>query len=201
MTVYPPAEVRLRTNLKADPISGCHVWTASVDGGGYGRLMHNGRRVLAHRFAYELVRGPIPGGLVIDHLCRNRRCCNPDHLEVVTFAENVLRGEGAPAKNARRTHCVNGHALSGANLRVDKRGGRVCRTCHARTCNVGRQRRLAARSPMERALAKLRGAWKRFDVRDTERGVEILRPGRPALLLTHEAARDFNNMMEEARNA
>ncbi len=83
----------------------CWEWLACCVEG-YGQFfVANGKRVKAHRFAYELLVGTIPDGLTLDHLCRNRKCCNPSHLEPVTVAENVLRGEGPCAQNARRTHC------------------------------------------------------------------------------------------------
>ena len=85
----------------------------------------------AHRVAWELMRGPIGAGLQLDHVCRNRRCVNPDHLEVVTNAVNVLRGVGPSAINARRTHCSNGHAFSVENTRIGPRNGRrICRACN-----------------------------------------------------------------------
>lgn len=80
--------------------------------------------------SHELHKGPIPEGLVIDHLCRNRGCVNPDHLEAVTQRENILRGEGLAAANARKTHCPKGHPYSGENLYVvPSSGRRQCRIC------------------------------------------------------------------------
>jgi hypothetical protein len=78
---------------------------------------------------YEALVGPIPDGLFLDHTCRNRNCVNPQHLDPVTNKENILRGEGSPAKNARKTHCKNGHPLKGENLVRGSKGERVCRTC------------------------------------------------------------------------
>lgn len=90
---------------------------------------------LAHRLAYTLLVGPIPEGLVIDHLCRQTLCCNPLHMEPVTQAENVRRGDSIWAQNARKTHCVHGHPLSGENLHVDpKTGTRHCKTCSLASC-------------------------------------------------------------------
>lgn len=82
----------------------------------------------AHRVAFELIRGCIPNGLVLDHLCRNRGCVNPDHLEPVTFRENIMRGVGYTAQQARKTHCRHGHEFTVENTYV-WRGGRICRTC------------------------------------------------------------------------
>src|SRR3989304_2992011 len=75
---------------------------------GYGRVWCNGRMQMVHRLIYEALVGPIPNGLTIDHLCRVRRCVNPDHMEPVTMLVNCLRGEGPTAKQARQTHCKNG---------------------------------------------------------------------------------------------
>lgn len=111
--------------------SGCIEWTGSTRPNGYGRLEIGRNRfsALSHRVAYFLAHGPIPEGLVIDHVCRNASCVNVDHLEAVTPKENTLRGNGVTAKNAVKTRCDNGHELSGDNLRITKEGFRVCRTC------------------------------------------------------------------------
>lgn len=103
---------------------------------GYGQFaMDDGDRVRmkpAHRIAYELVNGPIPEGLEIDHLCRNRLCVRPDHLEAVTTQENLRRGNGASARNARKDRCSQGHEFDETNTywRPDGKG-RDCRTCRA----------------------------------------------------------------------
>lgn len=88
---------------------------------------------MAHRLAYSDIHGEIPKPLVVDHLCRNRRCVNPDHMEVVDIRTNVMRGEGAGAKHSRKTHCQHGHELSGDNLRINNVGHRVCKRCQAKT--------------------------------------------------------------------
>lgn len=108
----------------------CWPWLGSKDTSGYGTIMWGGRRVGTHVLAYELVVGAVPEGLVIDHLCRNRACCNPAHLEPVTHRENVLRGRGPTAINARKTHCNHGHEFTPENTYLQQNGGRGCRECH-----------------------------------------------------------------------
>lgn len=119
---------------KTDP-SGCWIWKGTMGHGGYGifRMGGQGASYLrAHRVVYEEVAGPIPDGLVLDHLCRVRHCVNPGHLEPVTQEENVLRSPESPsAVNSRKTHCKHGHPYSGDNLYVTPRGERQCRICVA----------------------------------------------------------------------
>lgn len=110
---------------KVDITDTCWLWTASLDRNGYARFVAPGHRY-AHRFAYELLVGPIPDGLVLDHLCRVTHCVNPSHLEPTTIADNVRRGMALiPAK----THCVNGHEISGENAKPRENGRFRCRTC------------------------------------------------------------------------
>jgi hypothetical protein len=84
----------------------------------------------AHRFAYQMLVGPIPEGLTLDHLCRNTGCCNPEHLEAVTHRDNVLRGVSFAAVNAVKTECPRGHPYDSENTYiVPSTGGRLCRLC------------------------------------------------------------------------
>lgn len=96
----------------------------------------------AHRVAYELVKGPIPDGLVIDHLCRNPLCVNPDHLEPVTQQENTLRGIGPSAKNAVKTECDKGHPFDDENTYWYK-GYRACKECKRESVKYSSRRRRA----------------------------------------------------------
>jgi hypothetical protein len=108
---------------------GCWVWMGTKMPNGYGHFWNDGKGVGAHRFSYETLSGPIPVGLTLDHLCRNKICVRPDHLEAVSQQENTLRSPIAPAAiNARKTHCIHGHALTADNLRAHK--SRACRECH-----------------------------------------------------------------------
>ena len=108
---------------------GCWEWRGYKNSGGYGVFHAYARKkLMAHRISYQLLCGRIPTGLVIDHLCRNRGCVNPQHLEVVTNRENILRGVGHAAHNARKELCTRGHRLSAGNLYM-QRGWRECREC------------------------------------------------------------------------
>lgn len=112
----------------------CWVWTGRLHLG-YGTFSAQSRHYRAHRFSYELHVGPIPDGLVLDHLCRAKHCVNPSHLEAVTQAENLRRGSSPSALNARKTHCKRGHEFTPENIIPAPNGGRHCRTC-VRTARV-----------------------------------------------------------------
>jgi hypothetical protein len=110
----------------------CWPWPGGVDGNGYVPMHWGGRtgkRIRAHRLAYELLVGPIPDGLHIDHLCKVRRCCNPAHMEPVTPAENALRSPSPPTLNKAKTHCPQGHPYSVENTWISRMGWRQCRAC------------------------------------------------------------------------
>lgn len=129
-TILRPALDRFAEKIAlAD--SGCIEWIASTQGQGYGQF-YDGHtsggpsgKIAAHRWSYEYHVGPIPEGLQIDHLCRNRICVNPDHLEPVTAQENLRRSEG----NHKKTHCPSGHPYDDANTYLTPAGARICRTC------------------------------------------------------------------------
>lgn len=113
---------------KVDASGDCWEWTAGRHTNGYA-LFRSANSNLAHRWVWTTLVGPIPEGLNIDHLCRNRICVNPDHLEVVEPAVNTMRGTGLMAMNARKTHCKRGHEFIQANIRPTAKGGRSCLTC------------------------------------------------------------------------
>lgn len=117
--------------LVPEQLNDCWVWQGPCNKRGYGRTSVMGKTQLAHRVAYLLLIGELPLDEEIDHTCRNHPCVNPIHLEIVPHRVNVLRGEGTPAINARKTLCSRGHLLAGENLRINTgtRTFRVCRTC------------------------------------------------------------------------
>lgn len=113
-------------------LGSCWQWTGGLNSSGYASIRVDGVTIQLHRYSYERNKGPIPDGMVIDHLCRNRSCCNPAHLEAVTVHENWRRGMNPCAKFARQTHCKRGHPLSGDNLHIIKStGSRQCKRCKA----------------------------------------------------------------------
>jgi hypothetical protein len=114
----PSATERLLSYVNV--VDGCWLWIGAKQPNGYGSFYLDGRTLRAHRAAYEMFVGAIPGGLQIDHLCRRRDCVNPKHLEAVTHAENMRR--------IRRPECVSGHQLTDDNV-YEHRGKRYCRSC------------------------------------------------------------------------
>lgn len=133
---HRPALERFLEKIIVDA-NGCHVWQGAKNEKGYGLFQAAGHRcVRAHRWIYEHTHGPIPEGLEPDHTCRNRACVRTTHLELVTHRENVLRGEGVAAVNARKTQCIHGHPFDSAEGRR-----RRCLTCK-RAANQRYKRRL-----------------------------------------------------------
>lgn len=134
----------------------CWLWLGGSDltptekGDGYGRIRWHGKSVRAHRLVFELLGGsPAPSGLVSDHLCRNTLCCNPAHIEHVSNATNVMRGNSFAAINARATHCIHGHEFTRQNtlilMRANGKSFRACKECRRAVGKRQRQKKLLAR--------------------------------------------------------
>ena len=142
--------------------NGCWLWTGSLmfrkpgtSSGGYGRFYFRGRYEGAHRWCWERCNGPVPGGLEIDHLCRNRACCNPTHMEAVTHATNIRRGR---SWEAEKTHCPSGHPYTPENIYWTRRadGRRYYRKC--RTCDLARKSTPEGRAKVRANMARVRAS-------------------------------------------
>lgn len=120
-------------------VGDCWEWLGGRGNHGHGYLRIARATTMAHRYAWELLVGPIPDGLELDHLCRNPPCVNPDHLEPVTHRENLLRGAGVASQHAARTHCPQGHPYTLENTYDWSNGNRQRRQC--KTCHRERNRR------------------------------------------------------------
>ena len=140
---------RFTAQYVVDNATGCWLWIGATTGpnrmarNGYGSMRVRGRQRPAHRVSWELYRGETDAA-TLDHLCRVRRCVNPDHLRPVSQRENIRAGTGLAALNARKTHCLRGHEFNKENTRINRLdGGRECRICQ-------RERYRASRAAIER---------------------------------------------------
>lgn len=116
--------------VQVDEESGCWLWQGTLDRDGYGHYKEGNKFWQAHRYSYTHLCGEVPPSLVLDHkVCQNRRCVNPAHLEPITNRENILRGNGRGAINARKTHCWRGHPFDAKNT-YHYKGTRTCRKCN-----------------------------------------------------------------------
>ena len=113
----------------------CWLWTACKNRRGYGEFQFNGKRTHAHRVAYQLFVGPIPEGYHVDHMCKNKACVRPDHLQVLTHFESTRQAQGD------KTHCPRGHEYSEINTYRHRDGSRQCKTCHIEWERIYRGRR------------------------------------------------------------
>jgi len=120
-------KAKILANITRDK-NGCWVWNGYTKGW-YANISVDGKSKKAHRVSYEAFVGPIPDGKQIDHLCRNKSCVNPTHLEPVSQRENILRSDSMPAKNVLKTHCYKGHEFTGENTYRDREGNRSCKAC------------------------------------------------------------------------
>lgn len=138
---------RFNERWEVDETIGCHLWAGRIGGAGYGRFEAQGVHFSAHRFAYEVAhRAPIAAGVVLDHLCRVRRCVNPEHLDPVQQVTNIRRGDTGQ-NNATKTHCPYGHEFTPENTYViPATGGRTCRSCARRRRSEYEERRQLARA-------------------------------------------------------
>jgi len=135
---------------KVDKTSTCWNWVSNISYNGYGTFYYNKKLQYSHRLSYESIKGKIPKGLQIDHLCRNRKCVNPDHLEVVTQKENCRRGL-AGINQTTKTHCPQGHEYSEENTYIAPRKNRSPDR-HCRICTQIRKHQFNQRKKMELVL-------------------------------------------------
>jgi len=124
---------------KVDKMGCCWYWVAVLSGNGYGQFWLNGKMKLAHILSYEDKFGKTPDGLELNHICRNRKCCNPDHLEAITHSENIQKGISV---NRNKTHCPQGHEYNEENTYIrSNRNHRECRICKRIQCSQYYQRK------------------------------------------------------------
>jgi len=149
------AAERFWAKVERDGLDDCWLWTANTTGAsGYGLFYDGATTIVAHRFSYQEAKGPIPDGLVIDHICRVRLCVNPEHLTPRTNRENVLIGIGPTAVNAAKTVCIRGHEFA-----TRPNGSRYCPTCVRETKRRSQAKRMADPEHRERRRAQERARY------------------------------------------
>jgi hypothetical protein len=133
-----PTEARFWKRVKIDP-SGCWLWQGSTARSGYGQFrafVDKKKSGVAHRFSYQLYRAEIPTGMILDHLCRVHRCVNPEHLEPVSYRENIRRG----LQGVLRTHCKRGHEQIGDNILMRGNGKTSCKPCRRASAAINNEK-------------------------------------------------------------
>lgn len=178
---------------------GCLLFTGAIDAHGYGNMTVDRRPMKPHRYVYELINGPIPEGLQIDHTCHNedlscpggdsclhRRCCHPDHLEAVRGEVNRERGRSSPPReNAGKTHCKYGHEFTPENTYINPTSkGRVCRICMA-----ANRDKWGAENP-EKMKAGERASRKRWEAKNREHRRQYQKARTARIKAEREAASD-----------
>lgn len=129
--VVPPKYVE-RFFGRVEKTESCWNWLGGTGKGGYGIFRISSTQYYVHRVSWAIANGGTPGSLCIDHLCKNRTCVNPSHMELVTLAVNTMRGDTSssiPVINSRKTHCIRGHEFNEDNVFFDAKGSRRCREC------------------------------------------------------------------------
>lgn len=121
---------RYADSIVFEPMSGCWPWIGATYNNGYGRMRQLGKELKAHRVIYKEIKGELDDSMALDHLCRNRACVNPDHLQPVSHRLNCVRGNGPSGLNARKTQCKYGHQLDPVDLDSPTSKRRICVECN-----------------------------------------------------------------------
>ena len=152
VSMSDPLSVFLKLMSRVKFSEDCWEWQGTLSEG-YGLIWIDGKNMRTHRVSYQLLIEAPPEDMELDHLCKNRRCLNPEHLEIVTSKENILRGDGPPAKNARKTHCIRGHLL----VQHPSRAHRYCKECQSKRQRTWNRKKAKAEK-LKRRLMQAKNA-------------------------------------------
>jgi len=142
---------RFYSKLSGNPVTQCWEFNGNPDADGYGYIRYRNFTYRIHRFSYLLFQGEIPKNHVVDHLCKNRKCCNPEHLEAVSHKENMVRGDtGRNNHQTLKTHCPKGHEYTDSNTYINPKGSRECRICKSINRKADRKRNLEKYRELDR---------------------------------------------------
>ena len=164
---YCSAECRFWDKVDRRDASGCWLWTAYSQASGYGRFCIGGARgdmVMSHRYAYQMLVGSIPDLMELHHLCGNRSCVNPTHLELSSHHLNILRGNSPAAANAKKTRCPAGHPYNNVNTYIQANGGRRCRACDSKAQKHNYEQHAPRKREQKRRRYQIRRALLRKSV-------------------------------------